>query len=172
MRIDCLSLRERDRRSRRAEYGVELTRSRDPPRLTPPIRYTIHYTRTLFHPFHTLCPDGPISIDASPLHLPSHHLDRIDPPASLPPSPTTSLRRLVRSLDRRLSGWRPTLAIWGFAAAGAVSLFMSDVPLYQKDVLRKIPFVSAHRSRAASRVCTLAGLGREDGAGLMGIEEY
>lgn len=45
-------------------------------------------------------------------------------------------------LCRRLSRWRPTLAIWGVGAGVAVALFMSDVPLFQKDVLKKIPVVS------------------------------
>lgn len=59
--------------------------------------------------------------------------------------------RLVNNLtnsilmsNRRLARWRPTLAIWGIGAAGAVSLLMSDVPLYQRDVLKKIPLVASY----------------------------
>jgi hypothetical protein len=32
--------------------------------------------------------------------------------------------------------------LWGGGIGIAVSLFLSDVPLFQKDVLRKIPAVS------------------------------
>ncbi|WWD19733.1 hypothetical protein CI109_104197 [Kwoniella shandongensis] len=39
----------------------------------------------------------------------------------------------------RLSGWTPTLAVWGVTAGAAVSLFLSDVPLFRKDVLIKVP---------------------------------
>ncbi|ORY35806.1 hypothetical protein BCR39DRAFT_34208 [Naematelia encephala] len=39
----------------------------------------------------------------------------------------------------RLSGFRPSLVGWGVAAGAAVALFMSDIPVFQKDVLRKIP---------------------------------
>jgi hypothetical protein len=38
--------------------------------------------------------------------------------------------------------WRTPALIWGIAAGGAVSLFMSDVPLFKKDVLMKVPVVS------------------------------
>jgi ubiquinol-cytochrome c reductase subunit 10 len=34
------------------------------------------------------------------------------------------------------------MAIWGLTAGLGVSLYLSEVPLFQKDVLRKIPFVS------------------------------
>lgn len=37
--------------------------------------------------------------------------------------------------------WVPSLALWGGAAGGAVLLFMSKVPIFQHDVLDKIPFV-------------------------------
>ncbi|OCF38021.1 ubiquinol-cytochrome c reductase subunit 10 [Kwoniella heveanensis BCC8398] len=39
-------------------------------------------------------------------------------------------------------GWRTPLVFWGVAAGAAVSLFLSDVPLFKKDVLIKIPVVS------------------------------
>jgi hypothetical protein len=38
--------------------------------------------------------------------------------------------------------WRGPLLLWGGGIGIAVSLFLSDVPLFQKDVLRKIPAVS------------------------------
>nr|XP_018261012.1 ubiquinol-cytochrome c reductase subunit 10 [Kwoniella dejecticola CBS 10117]OBR83170.1 ubiquinol-cytochrome c reductase subunit 10 [Kwoniella dejecticola CBS 10117] len=41
----------------------------------------------------------------------------------------------------RLRGWTTPLMIWGVAAGGAVSLFLSDVPLFRKDVLIKVPVV-------------------------------
>lgn len=36
-----------------------------------------------------------------------------------------------------------TLGIWGAAAGGAVALFMQKVPIFQRDVLDKVPFVGA-----------------------------
>ena len=42
-----------------------------------------------------------------------------------------------------LNRFRPTLAIWGVTLGLGVSLYLSDVPLFQKDVLRKVPVVSA-----------------------------
>jgi hypothetical protein len=39
--------------------------------------------------------------------------------------------------------WRGPLLLWGGGIGIAVSLFLSDVPLFQKDVLRKIPAVSS-----------------------------
>jgi hypothetical protein len=33
------------------------------------------------------------------------------------------------------------LGLWGIGAGAAVTLFMSDVPVFRKDVLLKIPFV-------------------------------
>jgi ubiquinol-cytochrome c reductase subunit 10 len=36
------------------------------------------------------------------------------------------------------------LALWGGAAAGAVTLFLSPVPIFQVDVLKKIPFVATY----------------------------
>lgn len=40
---------------------------------------------------------------------------------------------------RLLCRWIPSLALWGGAAAGGVALFMSQVPIFQNDVLKKIP---------------------------------
>ncbi len=37
--------------------------------------------------------------------------------------------------------WVPSLALWGGAGAGAVTLFLSSVPLFKKDVLIKLPGV-------------------------------
>jgi len=47
-----------------------------------------------------------------------------------------------RKTNRVINRFRPTLAIWGITAGLGVSLYLSEVPLFQKDVLRKIPFVS------------------------------
>ncbi|WVW86289.1 hypothetical protein I302_108331 [Kwoniella bestiolae CBS 10118] len=41
----------------------------------------------------------------------------------------------------RLRAWGTTGAFWGIAGAGFVSLFLSDVPLFKKDVLIKLPVV-------------------------------
>ncbi|WWC91825.1 uncharacterized protein L201_006772 [Kwoniella dendrophila CBS 6074] len=41
----------------------------------------------------------------------------------------------------RLRGYTNTLVLWGGAAGFAVSLFLSDVPLFRKDVLIKVPVV-------------------------------
>lgn len=49
----------------------------------------------------------------------------------------------ARLTGRRLIRWRGPLALWGAGVGVAVALFLSDVPLFQKDVLRKIPAVSA-----------------------------
>ncbi|OAD74511.1 ubiquinol-cytochrome c reductase core subunit 10 QCR10 [Phycomyces blakesleeanus NRRL 1555(-)] len=38
----------------------------------------------------------------------------------------------------------PSLAIWGIAGAAAFSLLGSDVPIVQKDVLSKVPFVGGY----------------------------
>lgn len=42
------------------------------------------------------------------------------------------------------SRWVPTLALWGAGAGGAVTLFLSSVPLFQNDVLKSIPVVSSY----------------------------
>lgn len=43
---------------------------------------------------------------------------------------------------RVINRFRPTLAIWGVTLGLGVSLYLSEVPLFQKDVLRKVPVVS------------------------------
>ncbi|EPQ30121.1 uncharacterized protein PFL1_02238 [Pseudozyma flocculosa PF-1] len=40
--------------------------------------------------------------------------------------------------------WGPTLALWGGAGAGAVMLFMSNVPIFKHDVLIKMPFIASY----------------------------
>lgn len=45
--------------------------------------------------------------------------------------------------NRRLRYWGPTAAVWGVAAGAAVSFFLSEVPIFQKDVLIKVPVVSS-----------------------------
>jgi hypothetical protein len=52
-------------------------------------------------------------------------------------------RDMERNINRVINRFRPTLAIWGITAGLGVSLYLSEVPLFQKDVLRKIPFVSS-----------------------------
>ncbi|WVN87526.1 uncharacterized protein L203_102709 [Cryptococcus depauperatus CBS 7841] len=44
----------------------------------------------------------------------------------------------------RLRFWAPTAAIWGVAAGAAVSFLLSDVPLFQKDVLIKVPMLGTY----------------------------
>lgn len=39
-------------------------------------------------------------------------------------------------------GMRPALAVWGAGLGLAVTLFFSPVPVFQRDVLKKIPAVS------------------------------
>ena len=39
------------------------------------------------------------------------------------------------------------MALWGGVGAGAVSLFMSGVPIFQNDVLKKLPIPGVSRSR-------------------------
>ncbi|WVR07564.1 hypothetical protein IAU60_004606 [Kwoniella sp. DSM 27419] len=46
-----------------------------------------------------------------------------------------------RFTPERMMQWRSPLMIWGVAAGAAVSLFLSDVPLFKKDVLIKVPVV-------------------------------
>ncbi|GAA5872727.1 hypothetical protein JCM3774_005042 [Rhodotorula dairenensis] len=36
----------------------------------------------------------------------------------------------------------PTLALWGVAGAGALMVFASGIPLFQTDILKKIPVVA------------------------------
>jgi hypothetical protein len=43
---------------------------------------------------------------------------------------------------RSLTKWRTPAMIWGVAIGGALTLFMSDIPVFKRDVLRKIPVVS------------------------------
>jgi hypothetical protein len=57
-----------------------------------------------------------------------------DPLPSPPPLPSFWYPLLPVS-------WVPSLALWGGAAGGAVLLFMSKVPIFQHDVLDKIPFI-------------------------------
>ncbi|PWN96475.1 hypothetical protein FA09DRAFT_362034 [Tilletiopsis washingtonensis] len=38
--------------------------------------------------------------------------------------------------------WIPSLAFWGVGAGGAATLFLSGVPLFQEDVLKKFPILS------------------------------
>ncbi|UZJ57198.1 hypothetical protein CBS101457_006518 [Exobasidium rhododendri] len=40
--------------------------------------------------------------------------------------------------------WVPSLALWGGAGGGAVMLFMSQVPIFQSDVLMKLPGLKAY----------------------------
>nr|ODO04199.1 ubiquinol-cytochrome c reductase subunit 10 [Cryptococcus depauperatus CBS 7855] len=47
-------------------------------------------------------------------------------------------------MSRRLRFWAPTAAIWGVAAGAAVSFLLSDVPLFQKDVLIKVPMLGTY----------------------------
>ncbi|KAK1927776.1 cytochrome b-c1 complex subunit 10 [Papiliotrema laurentii] len=47
------------------------------------------------------------------------------------------------TLERVLS-FRPALAVWGIGAGAAVALFASDIPLFQKDVLQKIPVINSY----------------------------
>jgi hypothetical protein len=54
---------------------------------------------------------------------------------------------IITDLYRHLTKWRTPAMIWGVAAGGAVSLFMSDVPIFQRDVLRHIPVVSLREGR-------------------------
>jgi hypothetical protein len=39
----------------------------------------------------------------------------------------------------RCADWH--LGLWGIGVGAAISLFMSDVPVFKQDVLLKIPFV-------------------------------
>lgn len=55
-------------------------------------------------------------------------------PATLPPHFPTRFLPFANS-------WIPTLALWGGAGGGAVMLFMSSVPVFQQDILHKIPIV-------------------------------
>lgn len=43
---------------------------------------------------------------------------------------------------RRFLGLSRTLAVWGIGIGGAVTLFMSPIPVFQRDILKKIPVVS------------------------------
>ncbi|WVQ77486.1 hypothetical protein IAR50_007172 [Cryptococcus sp. DSM 104548] len=44
----------------------------------------------------------------------------------------------------RLSKWGPSLVFWGAGAGTFVSLLLSEVPLFQKDILRKVPVVGQY----------------------------
>ncbi|EUC65047.1 ubiquinol-cytochrome-C reductase complex subunit [Rhizoctonia solani AG-3 Rhs1AP] len=43
-----------------------------------------------------------------------------------------------------LKPWAGTAGRWGVAAGAAVTLFMSVTPIFQKDVLLKIPVLSTY----------------------------
>lgn len=47
--------------------------------------------------------------------------------------------------------WLPSFALWGAAAGGAVTLFLSPVPIFQADVLKKIPVVSTYFEGASGK---------------------
>ena len=51
------------------------------------------------------------------------------------------IRSVLILLHRRLSGFRAPLIVWGVGIGVAVSLFMSSVPLFKKDILQKVPVV-------------------------------
>ncbi|KWU42742.1 hypothetical protein RHOSPDRAFT_35690 [Rhodotorula sp. JG-1b] len=53
--------------------------------------------------------------------------------------PVAAPMGLTPSLVARLA---PTLALWGFAGAGALMVVGSAIPLFQTDVLKKIPVVA------------------------------
>ncbi|CEH15058.1 Cytochrome b-c1 complex subunit 10, fungi [Ceraceosorus bombacis] len=40
--------------------------------------------------------------------------------------------------------WVPSLALWGAGAGAAVTLFLSGVPLFQTDVLKKLPVLKEY----------------------------
>ncbi|KAM0787141.1 hypothetical protein ACM66B_006392 [Microbotryomycetes sp. NB124-2] len=40
--------------------------------------------------------------------------------------------------------WAPTLGVWGIGLAGAGALFLSPIPVFQADVLKKIPGVASY----------------------------
>ncbi|AFR94333.2 ubiquinol-cytochrome c reductase subunit 10 [Cryptococcus neoformans] len=44
----------------------------------------------------------------------------------------------------RLRFWGPSAAVWGVAAGAAVSFYLSEVPIFQKDVLIKVPVVGSY----------------------------
>ncbi|ORX35363.1 cytochrome b-c1 complex subunit 10 [Kockovaella imperatae] len=39
----------------------------------------------------------------------------------------------------RLAGFRGPLVMWGFGIGVTVSLFLSSVPIFKRDVLQKVP---------------------------------
>lgn len=68
---------------------------------------------------------------------------------------TTTLILFTVTNNRLLSffsllRWIPSLALWGGAAAGAVTLFFSAVPIFQSDVLKHIPVVATYFEGAFS----------------------
>jgi hypothetical protein len=98
-----------------------------------PTNSVYYSTRTL-----TIYHDNPITISSvSPSITPMtlRHM------SSRPPHPRL-YRNTKLDINRVINRFRPTLAIWGITAGLGVSLYLSEVPLFQKDVLRKIPFVS------------------------------
>ncbi|CAO1624277.1 unnamed protein product [Sympodiomycopsis kandeliae] len=51
---------------------------------------------------------------------------------------------LGRITPGTLKSWIPTLAIWGGAGGGALMLFASPIPLFQHDILLKIPLIKEY----------------------------
>ena len=68
-------------------------------------------------------------------------------------APTLGSSLLFPCICIRCTDWH--LGLWGIGVGAAVSLFMSDVPVFKQDVLLKIPFVrfQAPFSLSLWRIC-------------------
>lgn len=51
------------------------------------------------------------------------------------------LRRPLGFTQAGFKQWTPSLALWGVGVGATVSLLLSNTPIFQNDVLKKIPLL-------------------------------
>lgn len=67
---------------------------------------------------------------------------------------------LLLNMHSKVMRWQPSIVLWGASAAGFVTLFMSGVPLFKKDVLLHVPVLREYFVGASPFLPSLLAWGR------------